>query len=484
MNEEITPRPQPEEEQPASTNTGNEANPEEVKQGLFIVFTGVWKFLQEHLSIRGGTDIPGSIEGIKKDIEFKGHSVWILISSIFIASIGLNTNSTAVIIGAMLISPLMGPILGVGLAVGTNDTKLLRRALINFAFMVGISLLTSFVYFMASPLGEEVGEILARTKPTLLDAFIAIFGGVAGIIAGSRKEKSNVIPGVAIATALMPPLCTAGFGLASGHFEYFFGAMYLFLLNCIFISIATFTVVRYLQFPLAQTIDQKTSQKINRWIVIFVMIVIIPSGWLFIDVVKESLFRTRAQQFISQNFDFKGTNVVNTKLTFNDSTRLIEVFALGEILEEHVIDNLESRLLNYELDKTKLVVHQSIDETDRIAGQLEHQIKEGILEEILENNVRTVEQKDKYIAKLEREIFYLKEDTIPFIQLTKELSIQYPEIKKIAYASAIESHESSLDTIPTFLINWKKPNADKKALLVNYLEVRLNLDTVRVIDIK
>ncbi|OQY04916.1 MAG: TIGR00341 family protein, partial [Bacteroidetes bacterium 4572_117] len=197
------------------------------------------KFLIEILSIKEGTDIQGTIESIKKDMVFRGITVWILIASIFIASIGLNVNSIPVVIGAMLISPLMGPILGIGLSVGTNDWDLLLRALKNFGIAIVISLITSIIYFLLTPLKEASPELIARTKPTILDVMIAIFGGMAGIVAGSRREKTNVIPGVAIATALMPPLCTAGYGIATGQFTVFFGAFYLFFINSVFIALST-----------------------------------------------------------------------------------------------------------------------------------------------------------------------------------------------------------------------------------------------------
>lgn len=193
----------------------------------------IWNDISNTLNIRKGADISGTIEGIKKDIDFRGPNVYILICSIIIASIGLNVNSAPAIIGAMLISPLMGPILGMGLSIGTYDWSTLKRSLHSLGIAIFVSLLTSFIYFQISPLQEIQQELLARTRPTILDVFIALFGGFAGIIAGSRKEKTNVIPGVAIATALMPPLCTAGFGLATGNYSFFLGALYLFFINSV-----------------------------------------------------------------------------------------------------------------------------------------------------------------------------------------------------------------------------------------------------------
>ncbi|MEM7036186.1 MAG: DUF389 domain-containing protein, partial [Bacteroidota bacterium] len=206
------------------------------------------------INIKHTTDVEGTITTINGGIEVKGYNIWILVASAVLACIGLDTNSVAVIIGAMLISPLMSPILGIGLSVGINDQKTLQNALYNFGVAVGVSLLAAFVYFLVTPLGRETAEMAARTKPTVLDIMVGFFGGVAGIVAGSRKEKTNAIPGVAIATALMPPLCVAGYGLAKMNMNYFAGAFYLFFLNSVFIALSTFLIVRYLNFPLKERI--------------------------------------------------------------------------------------------------------------------------------------------------------------------------------------------------------------------------------------
>ncbi len=236
------------------------------KKRQIIVFFGKFikstaEFFHGILHIKDGTDYEGTVKGIKRDLVFKGHSIWILVSSIFIASIGLNQNSTAVVIGAMLISPLMGPILGVGLAVGTYDWEALKRSIKYFIVAIVVSIITSTLYFLMTPLKDAQSELLARTEPNILDVFIAVFGGIAGIVAGSRKEKTNVIPGVAIATALMPPLCTAGYGLATAQYNYFFGAFYLFFINSFFISLSTVLVVRYLRFPLVNYISKLHEKK-------------------------------------------------------------------------------------------------------------------------------------------------------------------------------------------------------------------------------
>ncbi len=271
------------------------------------------KFLIEILSIREGTDIEGTINGIKKDMVFRGVTVWILVASIFIASIGLNVNSIPVVIGAMLISPLMSPILGIGLSVGTNDWDTLLRSLKNFGIAIIISLITSIIYFLITPLKEASPELLARTKPTILDVLIAIFGGIAGIVAGSRSEKTNVIPGVAIATALMPPLCTAGYGIATGQYSFFFGAFYLFFINSVFIALSTLVIVRYLHFPKHTYVNKQKEKQFKRYITIFVIIVILPSANIFINVMQETRFYTTVKNFMKNEFYFDKTEIINQK---------------------------------------------------------------------------------------------------------------------------------------------------------------------------
>lgn len=229
-----------------------------------------------------------TIESIKKGVEFKGTNLWVLIFATFIASLGLNTNSTAVIIGAMLISPLMGPIMGFGLGLGISDFELIKRSFRNFATATIFSVITSTLYFLLSPISEAQSELLARTQPTVYDVMIAFFGGLAGIVASSTKSKGNVIPGVAIATALMPPLCTAGFGLASGNLYYFFGAFYLYFINTVFISLATYLVVCVLKYPKTVFLDKQKEKQVKRYIGIIVFFTIVPSLFLSYNQIERA----------------------------------------------------------------------------------------------------------------------------------------------------------------------------------------------------
>lgn len=482
--------------------------PKAVLHDSKILWTKIRESLSDVLSIREGTDIDGSIAGIKRDMVFRGHTAWILVASIFIASIGLNTNSTAVIIGAMLISPLMGPILAIGLAVGTNDWPILKRALKNFGIAIFISLLTSTLYFWISPLSDTSSELLARTKPTVLDVLIATFGGFAGIIAGSRYEKSNVIPGVAIATALMPPLCTAGYGLASGQFNYFLGAFYLFFLNSVFISLATFIMVRYFKFPIKHLMDKASERKINKYMIVFVIIVILPSTKLFWDVIQESRFNAQANTFVKENIHFSGSELINTKYTFNDTLSLIEIFIIGNEIEETTIDSLNRILPNYALvagnsvwdklfsitNNTKFKVHQAKDNSTALANKindlsstLSKELRVGILEELYEKNEEIIQTKDEKILFLEKELLKYKRDSLPLKVIKKELNIQYPELNKFAFAQSFEIvNDTIVDTIPVLMVDWKKGTSIseqkiKSERITAWLKVRLMLDTIRLI---
>lgn len=466
------------EKEPEKNTSGSE---NEQRSEINQAFGTIKNFVSTILSIREGTDIDGTIAGIKRDIDFKGPNVWILICSIFIASIGLNVNSTAAIIGAMLISPLMGPILGIGLSVGTNDWQTLVRSLKSFGVAVGVSLLTSFIYFSVTPLVDVQSELLARTTPTFLDALIAIFGGFAGIIAGSRKEKSNVIPGVAIATALMPPLCTAGFGLATGNIKFVFGAFYLFFLNSLFISISTLVVVRYLRFPLRDFVDPIKEKKARRYIILFTAIILIPSGFIFFNVIQESIFSRKANQFITENFQFEGTEIFSQKIEYNDTLSRIDLFVMGEPIPSEIEEDLNRRLTNYDLKKTVLRIHQANDPEASLLNS------SGFMEQLYVKTEEQLQDKDQEIRDLKREIAGLKL-SVPFDSLKKEIGINYDDLERISYANAFESDfKKPTDTIPLFLVRWddklsKAKRSREEEKLEAWLKVRLNLDTLKIIN--
>jgi uncharacterized hydrophobic protein (TIGR00271 family) len=436
------------------------------------------------MNLADDSDIEGTTEIIKKDMVFRGYVVWILICSIFIASIGLNVNSTAVVIGAMLISPLMGPILAIGLSVGTNDWDMLKRALKNFGVMVVVALITSTIYFFITPLREAQPELLARTKPNFLDALIAIFGGLAGIIGVSRRSRGNVIPGVAIATALMPPLCTAGYGLATANWSFFFGAFYLFTLNSIFIAGSTFVIVRYLRFPLVSFVDAETEKRVKRYMIGFVIVVLLPSAWIFYGLVKETIFLGKAETFIAQNFEIEGTEVISKKVTYTDTVSRIDIFIMGEPIALQTQKHLEKQMLDDGLENTILKIHQPKDVSSDVAGKLSKEVRVGILEDLYKRNEELMAEKDKRILDLENQVIQYQKDVIPFGGIAKEISMLYPNIDRMSYAASVEMNDGKLDTIPTFMLSWKNRKTQKsdKETLTVWLKQRLELDTVRIVE--
>ena len=293
---------------------------------------------------------------ISDGVTFKGPTLWVLIFAILIASLGLNVNSTAVIIGAMLISPLMGPIIGMGLAVGINDLDLLKRAALNFAVATGISILTATLYFLIPPLSEAQSELLARTSPTLYDVLIAFCGGAAGIIALCTRGNTNVIPGVAIATALMPPLCTAGYGLATGHLLYFAGAFFLFFINTVFISLATYMGVRLMGFHEREFASPERMRATRRVLMTVVILTMIPAAFMTFNIVRDSFTDGNVKRFVKAELRQSGTQVLSTSL--DNDAHTLRVVAVGRILDDNLLETAYKRLGDYGLQGYKLSVIQ------------------------------------------------------------------------------------------------------------------------------
>ncbi len=467
----------------------------------------VKEFFASVLKIEG-KDVLGTLESTKKDMVFRGHTAWILMFSILIASVGLNANSTPVIIGAMLISPLMGPIVAIGLSIGTHDYDLFKKALKNYLIAVVISVLTSTIYFLATPLKETTSELLARTKPTILDVMIGLFGGFAGIIAGSRRERGNVIPGVAIATALMPPLCTAGYGIATLQFNYFFGAMYLFFINSVFISLATIITVRYLKFPQKTFVDIQREKRIKRIMGFFIIIVIIPSLVIFFRVIKESRFSTNAELFVQEVVRSPQSQLINSSFEYSDTLAHINLYFIGEQVKDSSIRAWIHYLPDYNLvsdnsfinrmllpDTTLIKVYQTgkngqITEQDLISmnENLQKEIRIGVLEDIYKKNEEIIIQKDAQITDLKKQLNKAKSNYIPVKQLYKELKIQYPRIISFSYARSLKVINDTLtDTIPTFVLTWKPGTSryyknQKIPVLFQWLKVRFDLDTLSIVD--
>lgn len=451
------------------------------QRSILIYFRALMRSISilvvETLRIEDNAHPEETIDSIKKDIEFKGYNVWILIFSIFIASIGLNVNSTAVIIGAMLISPLMGPILGVGLSVGINDWQTLKHSLRHFAIMFSVSILASAIYFFITPLADAQSEILSRTQPTLLDVFIALFGGLAGILAANRKIKTNVIPGVAIATALMPPLCTAGYGLATAQWNFFFGAFYLFIINSIFISLATFIIVRFLKFPVKEFMDPLRERRAKRYIFLFLLLVVIPSGYIFFNVVKESIFTQRAERFITENVIYEGMELVKNEVIYSEDGSEINLIMIGDIVPEKVINSWRSNMGRYSIDDCTLNVTQGKE------AQVTSSEEVTKLVDIFSDSQAKLRTKDDLIEQLQYELKLERGKRIPFSQISQEIRIQFRDLADFGYSEMIHTNYSQTDTIITVDIRWNEGvDADAKSeqqkQLLEFLKVRLQREDI------
>jgi uncharacterized hydrophobic protein (TIGR00271 family) len=426
----------------------------------------------------GKEDELETIDYISKNVEFRGANLWILIFAIFVASVGLNVNSTAVIIGAMLISPLMGPIMGIGLAAGINDFDLLKRSFRNLAVAVFISILTSTIYFAITPIYEAQSELLARTEPTVWDVLIALFGGLAGIIAGSRKEKSNAIPGVAIATALMPPLCTAGYGLATGNLLYFIGAFYLFFINSVFISLSTYLIVRFMKYPKKQFLDRKREKRVQTYITLFTLMTIIPSVYLAYGLVKQSIWNQQARQFVRVEMQFPKSQILNTELTYNRQERIIEVSLIGEPISAEEIEILQRKVYDLGLKETQLVINQSGNSTDMRV------LRNDILKDLYERNEELLKNKDAQIALLENEL--AQDAMIRNLsgEVAQEAKINHPNLIKFSLGRSIftDLEKKEQDTLLAAYASFKtKPGTAEIKKLQDWLKIRTKADSIALI---
>ena len=416
------------------------------------------------------------VDNIRKGVEFKGTNLWVLIFATFVASLGLNVNSTAVIIGAMLISPLMGPIMGMGLSVGINDFELLKRSLRNFGFMVLASIFTSTLYFFISPLSGAQSELLARTTPTTYDVLIAFFGGLAGIVAQSRKDRtSTVIPGVAIATALMPPLCTAGFGLATLQFKYFIGAFYLFFINTVFIAIATFIVVRFLHYSKKEFVDKNREMRVRRSILLIVLVTIIPSVVIGYRIVKRSLFENDVKRYVNTVFQFPKTKVIEHTGIYrpDNGESYVEIYLIGEPISDEMIENARLQMPQYNLRDVRLVVRQS-GETDNLNFST---LQTGYQELLSEKNIR--------IRELETKLSAFATDTLAVRDITVEMRTLVPDLHDVTLSKAVRynTDKTPADTLVLCVMHLnkgKKLAAGERERIEQWLRVRTKTDSLKL----
>ena len=419
------------------------------------------------------------IESVSKGITFHGANLWILIFAIFIASLGLNINSTAVIIGAMLISPLMGPIIGMGLAIGINDFEMLKRSFKNYFVAVVISVVTATLYFLISPFNEVQSELLSRTSPTLYDVLIAFCGGAAGIVAICTKGKGNVLPGVAIATALMPPLCTAGYGIATGHFFYFLGAAYLFFINSIFICLATYIGVRMLNFEYRKNIDLKLYRKFRRYIIIIVVLTMIPASVITFNIIKKSIFNTNMNNFIRNEFNQKGTQVIAHDII--EGTKTLRIAVIGKNITTKSLDKIKMTMADYKLEGYHLQVIQG-SQSDSLL--LSNQFKDKVTN-IQTNYTQIIQSQTEQINQLESSLDnYTKYEKLSR-KLSPQLKVLFPEIQSLALQKTFQVNTDTTATdqyVITMIKLYDKKHLKKEELVkfTRWIKTYLPSDSVKI----
>lgn len=406
---------------------------------------------------------------IEKDIIFRGTNLWILIFAIIVASVGLNMNSTAVIIGAMLISPLMGPINGIGYSIATYNFPLLRKAINNFSFAVVAGLTASTTYFALSPVSTAHSELLARTSPTIYDVIIALFGGLAGIVAISSKQKGNVIPGVAIATALMPPLCTAGYGLATGQFYYFFGAIYLFTINTVFIALAATIVSQLLKFPITTIFDKVQKQRVNQWISIIIIITLIPSVYLGYLLVQTERFRENGKRYVD-NVDVHNGNYL-LKYEIVPEKKTIKLIYGGTELSFEDIIKIKSKAINFKIDSSMITVEQGFSVAKLNTKDIE---VEKFKAEIANLKLR-LSEKELELGEISSEKSFEK-------SYCDELKILFPSVKSCVLTLTQRYHSDTVsDLYISILESTPKLKIEEKQKIEDWLRTKLKGDKVEFI---
>lgn len=439
----------------------------------------VWRIAKRFFNaLPDKTDETAIVEQISDGVTFRGANLWVLIFAIFIACLGLNLNSTAVIIGAMLISPLMGPIIGMGLAVGRADLELLKRSLTNYGVSTVISVLTAALYFQLTPLTEAQSELLARTSPTLYDVLIALFGGAAGILALSTGGKGNVIPGVAIATALMPPLCTAGYGLAMGEWSYFFGACYLFFINTVFIALATYVGVRLLQFKPKQFVDKARLAVVNRYIAVIVVVTMLPAVYMTTQIIRQSVFENHVKQFVKQELNQPGTRILSEQA--DREMKTLDVVALGAALPKDLIEAARQRLADYQLADYQLNVIQGAQSDSLLLARNNAGTQQSLSGQDQQHLVLQTER----VAQLERETAdYRRLDALAR-EIAGEVKAVCPKVESIGLSKITETPVDSgaVHSYVLAVANSRTPlPATDRDRLAKWLKVRTQADSLRLV---
>lgn len=439
----------------------------------------LWQIIKRYFNVLRDKDGEKYvIKQITNGINFQGSNLWILIFAVFIASLGLNVNSTAVIIGAMLISPLMGPIIGMGLALGIADLDLFKQSIKNYLVSTFISVITATIYFTLSPITDAQSELLARTSPTLYDVLIALFGGAAGFLAMSTKGRNNVVPGVAIATALMPPLCTAGYGLAVQNTSYFFGAFYLYFINTVFIAFTTCLGVRFLHFHRKQFINREKMRRVNLYIVSIIIITIIPASYMTWNIIKQSVFENNIENFVTKELNYSGTNILSHQ--YDLKTKTLHVVAVGNPISTDSIAKAQKTMANYQLDGYALKVIQGSNSDSLLL--LQHKNKGQLM--VGEKNTAEWQELAYRNDVLQKQLNSYTHYPVLANDMREELKVVCPSAKSIILSKASESFVDSA-SIKSHIVAIIKTNKtlakDNRKQLYDWLKVKVKSDSLELI---
>ncbi len=434
-----------------------------------------WRFLRARFLLTDDMADPAEIQAdVEAGISFQGTNLWVLIFAILVASVGLNVNSTAVIIGAMLISPLMGPIVGIGYGAATMELGLIRRGVKSLLTATALSLVVSALYFRLTPLTDAGSELLARTQPTTWDVLIALFGGAAGAVGLTRREHSNVIPGVAIATALMPPLCTAGYGLATAHWAYFGGALYLFSINCVFISVATFLVIQILPLPHHEFETAGNAQRVRNIIWTLALLTAAPSVYLAIGIVRDGTFTHNAQRFVDEQLNLPGTYVVTSRI--GPTARTVNVLLAGQQLTPAQLRAARNKLPNYRLTDVQLTVRQGLAHVDSADAQA---LRTSVLEDVRSRQEQTLVSYEGRLVQLQQQLAHADSTAAPSLPtaaaLLHEVQTEHPAVRQLGLSRLVQPAADSLraDTTLVVAVRISKPlPAAEQQRLAAWLRVR------------
>lgn len=440
---------------------------------MLQVKTDIASYFNVKNDLEPQNDIETSIRG---GVSFKGSQLLTLIFAIFIASLGLNTNSIPVIIGAMLISPLMGPIIGIGLGIGIQDFTLMKRSLKNIGAAVLGSLVASAIYFLISPQYEGSSQLLARTSPSIYDVFVALFGGAAGILSIACKDKGQVMPGVAIATSLMPPLCTAGYGLATWQMNFFFGALYLFFTNMIFILVATWIGVKMMGFKKVVYQNEGRAKRVRNIAYGVVIATVGVSIYLTVVMIQKSIFMQKAEDFVTQYMVFPNTSVLNHKEYVEGNKRYIDVTLIGEALPK---DSLQLAMVNkmdsLGLGGTILNIKQGFAMTNETGNE-----SSGQFYKLIQNELA---KKMYEVDSLKNMLATQKRFSDESVAVRPEVKVLFPGIRDIALARMVAAavDEQKYDTVNMIFVNAPMGlTMQEREKLTNYIQVRLDKKNIHL----